>query len=43
MESAKPIILLLGEIVLAQKEWDALKAIAELRAGFILAAQMSMG
>lgn len=31
LNGGKPIILLLGEIVLAHKEWDALRAIAELR------------
>ena len=31
MDAGKPIILLLGEIVLAHKEWDSLTAIAQLR------------
>ena len=43
MDNPKPIILLLGEIVLAHKEWDALRAIAELRAGPVLATPMPMG
>lgn len=30
-DGSKPIILLLGQIVLAHKEWNALGAIAELR------------
>ena len=28
---AKPVVLLLGEVILAQAEWNALRAIAELR------------
>lgn len=27
----KPIVLLLGEVILAQAEWNSLRAIAELR------------
>ena len=27
----KPVVLLLGEVVIAQAEWNALRAIAELR------------
>ena len=30
-DGAKPIVLLLGEVVLAEAEWHALRAIAELR------------
>ncbi len=30
-EGVKPVVLLLGEVVLAQSEWDSLRAIAELR------------
>lgn len=30
-EGAKSVVLLLGEIILAQSEWDSLTAIAELR------------
>ena len=28
-----PVVLLLGEVILAQAEWNALTAIAELRVG----------
>lgn len=31
LNGIKPVVLLLGEIVLAHKEWDALRAIAQLR------------
>lgn len=30
-EGKKPIVLLLGEVILAQAEWNALGALAELR------------
>jgi len=30
-EGGKPVVLLLGEVVLAQAEWNSLTAIAELR------------
>ena len=30
-EGKKPIVLLLGEVILAHAEWNALEALAELR------------
>lgn len=30
-EGVKPVVLLLGEVILAESEWNALTAIAELR------------
>lgn len=33
--SPKPIVLLLGEVLHATKEWDELAGIAELRVSFV--------
>jgi len=30
-EATKPVVLLLGEVILAQAEWNSLRALAELR------------
>lgn len=34
-DSPKPIVLLLGEVLHAKKEWDGLAEIAELRVSFL--------